>query len=280
MNIKLFTFLIAATLFTTAGWADNLDPATLHFGTGYGTGVCATGCAGHPNQVSGSGFDIYQNSGGAGPTALTATNPLLLLVALPNTAVGSVTASAIKSVTFYSDTSGSATKTVGTGVASANGSHIYENPSTNSYNFSNPGFNSSSGDVFSFLTLMPTFDKSNNFSNFTSTSGPSGLGDPGATSFTIYVFDIYGGTLNANGLIQINLNTPGLPTGSILAAYMQDNSAVPGTNYENPYTEAGFVNGGPPPPQVPEPSSMLLFGTGLSSVAFFLRRRGSHAVKS
>jgi len=262
-TLKLWTLIIATALFTTAAWADNLDPATLHFGPGFGT-TCYAGCAGDPNKVLGSGFDIYQESGGQSLT-LTQSNPLLLIVSVPN-GQPAVAAASIGTVTFYPNATSSTGSFTGTGVAAASLSTTYE-VSPNTYSFSNPGFNS--GQVYTFLHLTPATDSSNSFTNYTLAGN-----DPTATSFTVYVFDIYGPantTLPGNGLIQVNFNTP-LPLGSMLAGY----TTTGGKNYDNAFTEAGFVSN---TAQVPEPSSMLLFGTGLSGVAFFLRRR-SQVVKS
>jgi hypothetical protein len=268
MKVKatLLSLCIVLAAVSSNAFADNVDPANLHFGTGY-TGSasgCVEGCAGDPNKVLGSGFDIYNVSNGADIGPLTSTNPLLLILSVPNTDTGAtISATQISSVTFYSSptaTSG----TAGTYSAAAANTSL---DSTGHYSFSNSGFNT--GSVYAFLSLDKSSDASNNIPNYTGTGDPGSSGDLGATSFTVYVFDIYGTgsgiTLGTNGLVQINFS-PNLPLGTIAAGFAESG----GKNYDNAYTEAGLVSGHA---STPEPGSLLLFGTGLTGLAAFLRKQ-------
>jgi len=257
-TFKLFALLVAASLCTARGWADNVDPANLHFGTGFGT-ACYAGCGGDPNKITNT-FDIYNVSNSqATNIGLTSTNPLLLIISVPN---GSPAVSPLNlpSVTFYPVATSSAGTTVGSAAAAGTNTTIYGGP----YSFSNSGF--TSGSVYNFLNLDPQTDSSNNFNNYTLAKN-----DPGATSFTVYVFDIFGGTLNANGLVQISFSTP-LPLGSITAGYTQGLHNGNPTNYDNAFTEAGIIS---TTPQVPEPSTIAMLGGGLLMFGGALRRRFS-----
>src|SRR5713101_3563485 len=55
--------LIAAPAWATSIPSDPIDPSVLQIGTGFGT-ACATGCAGDPNVITPTLFDVYYNGGG------------------------------------------------------------------------------------------------------------------------------------------------------------------------------------------------------------------------
>ena len=252
---KLLAVLLITGLGSTISWAD----ANLHFGTGFNT-ACAQGCAGDPNQVPSTGFDIFNVSGGQSIGPLTQAAPLLLILSVPNTVSATIAANAISSVTFFSGPSNPANSSPGQFSAAATNSSIYETGS-HTYSFSNGGF--TSGSLYDFLNLVGPTDGSNNFANFTLPGN-----DAGATSFTVYVFDIYGGTLGGKDLVQIDFSSS-LPAGTIAIGYAESG----GKNFDNPFTEAGFVAG--TTRATPEPASIALFGTGLLGLAGILRRRSS-----
>lgn len=250
-----------------------LDPSTLHVGAGVGT-ACQTGCAGDPNKIGPGGtLDIFQES--SAPAAVDA--PILLILSVPNDTVNNTgtyfgpTAAGVYTsigVQFYNPyTSGSPVS----GTANVAGTGLFTNASKNNLGLqANPGpltgaFYGSLGpgqEVYSFLNFTGGggIDNSNSFTNFTLAGN-----DPTATSFGIYVIALSGSTLAGNGLINVTgLN---VPTGTFVDAFGEGSKNSQA--FVVPFTEAGFT--GPSP--TPEPSSILLFGTGLLLAGGILRRR-------
>lgn len=237
-------------------WAQT-DPSTLHIGPGAGT-ACAQGCAGDPNLIGAPGnvVDVLQQSGGA--DALT--QPLLLIIGIPNDRTPLFSTNPIGTVTFinpYPNT-GTSTVTVGTGNFAASGTFGIGTLTTGF-----AGFETSS-DVYTFLGLGSKINNSNSIGtekNWTDTD-LSRLGIS-ATGFGIYVFALTGASLGPMGLVNVTF-PGGLPTGTFVVAYGQN---LAGTAYATPFTESGLV--------VPEPASLALFGSGMIALAVLVRRRFS-----
>jgi len=248
-----------------------LDPSTLHVGAGVGT-ACQTGCAGDPNKIGPGGtLDIFQES--SAPAAVDA--PILLILSVPNDTVnktstyfGPTTAGVYTSigVQFYNPYTGSPVS----GTANVAGTGLFTNASNNSLGLqANPGplagaFYGSMGsgqEVYSFLNFTGGggINNSNSFTNFTLTGN-----DPTATSFGIYVIALNGSTLAGNGLI--NVTGLSVPKGTFVDAFGEGSKNSKA--FVVPFTEAGLT--GPSP--TPEPSSILLFGTGLLLAGGMLRR--------
>jgi hypothetical protein len=249
-----------------------LDPSTLHIGAGVGT-ACQTGCAGDPNKIgSGGTLDIFQESGA--PAAVDA--PVLLILSVPNNTVNNTS-------TYFGPTSADVYTSLGvkfynpytssspvSGTANVAGTGLFTNASTNGLGLQahtgpvSGAFYGSLGsgqEVYSFLNFTGGggINNSNSFSNFTLPGN-----DPGATSFGIYVIALNAGTLGGNGLINITgLN---VPTGTIVDAFGEGGNKSKA--FVVPFTEAGLTG----PSVTPEPSSILLFGTGLLALGGILRR--------
>jgi PEP-CTERM motif len=256
MKRKIFSllaagaFLIAMSSMLKAD--DFVDPATLHIGPGVGT-ACANGCGGDPNVIGTTQADIYQNSGGAG----TLGQPILIIFGVPNNSSAPV----ITGVTFYNSGYPGAS-TVGS-VGSADGLMGLGTGTSAGY------FGSmSSSEVYGFLGVNQPADNSNSYTNW-STFDASLLGST-PSNFGIYVFALYGVGLEANGYVQVTFS--GVADGTIIVAYGQSvschNNNCTTSIYDTPFTEAGDAHG-----QVPEPGSLMLFGTGLLGMAGFLRRK-------
>src|SRR5207253_8993489 len=101
MRKLLILTLALLSVLTWTAWAQPIDPATLHIGTGAGT-PCAQGCGFDPNQITQMNFDVFQNATGAN----SLTTPLLVILGIPNY---TGTAKSIQSVTTYNPYAGVAT---------------------------------------------------------------------------------------------------------------------------------------------------------------------------
>lgn len=270
-TLLVLTVMVLSILFVgVPAWAAfTVDPSTLFIGTGAGTPNATGNLQNDPTFVGTTNFSIYQNSGGA----IALNNPLVLLLAVPNT--GTLTGS-ISSATLYNPYSVYPTGTSLTTAAGVNPSLGYGSLTNTSGAFQT---NMTSGDLYTAVGLGGVANNSFNWSNLTGATLPNGSPNPdfGVTSFSIYAFSISSNTTNLadKGLVDIIWSSGGLPTGTFIAAF----GAAPAngngphhllTPYSTPFTQSGLTS---PPPKVPEPSSLLLLGSGLLGFAFWGRKR-------
>ncbi len=253
--LVLLIFLVVAP-----AWAELLDPATLHIGPGGGT-PCATGCGGHPNAIlpPGNVLDIYQT-----PDSNQAilTSPVLLIFGVPNNTSNLFSSNPIASVSVfnpYDPLTFPAGGTSDTSSFAAGGTYGLINPVVPGTGFFGVF---SSGEAYSFLGLPEpplNANMSNNFGNWA--TGEQTINGITATGFGMYVFAL-NADLGPQGLMNLSFLSP-LPLGTIAIAYGQNGAATKA--FTTPWTEAGMV--------VPEPPTMVLFGTALLALAGVLRRR-------
>ena len=238
-------------------WGQALDPSNLHIGPGLGTS-CQTGCAGAPNLVPSTEFDIWNISNAQGHSL---TNPVLLIIGIPNDSSGGTAAPGTITLT----NAGHAT--AGTGALTDPG---YFGGVNTPSGYAGSWVASDKEDVYSFLNLTGA-NNSNNWSNWAGSSG-----DPGASNFGIYVYslNITGGLQEGSG-VNVSFSSA-LPVGTMVIAYgCQDsanlNSYNPCTGNPNPFatpfTESGKAQA------VPEPATSSLLGFGLLILAGFSMRR-------
>ncbi len=207
--------------------------------------VCAestlqiNGGAGDPNLISGSSFNVLQNSGGAGTIA-----NLILLFSVPG-----VTSSGTGGISVSSASGGGS---IGTaflaGILATSASCI-----------------GGGKDVYSCADF-PHINDSNSLGNFNGAeSANNGFT---ATSYGIYQVTITGANLGAKGSTTI---TGSFPLGTFVDAFGTDGEQ----NFGTPFTEAGLTTsgGGGGPPPIPEPGTLALFGSGLLGIAASIRRR-------
>ncbi len=267
LKVRLgFSAIFAAFLFTAAAipiWADGIiDPADLHIGTGAGT-ACATGCGLDPNTISAASFDLYYN-----PNTHSSQdpigNPFYLVLAIPVYSGSSSTNSINSPAALYAPYPGAQTGTVVVDTQTNHGTLT-------------------SGDIYTFLGLGSSITNSFNFGNMQAcdigTSSGSNACPNGAlhgsaaplfgdtiTGYNIFTWSIETTSFAPNDLLDFSGN---IPIGSYVAG-IGVNAA--GTEaWAVPFTESGLVTG--TTTQVPEPSSLILLGSGLGALLGMIARR-------
>lgn len=216
-----------------------LADATLHIGPGYPSACDTGGCPLFNGETNGftTTLDIYQNSNGA-PVL---NNPVELILAVPHGGA----APSISGVQLIDSDLGFLATSVT--FASLGSQGIM-----------------SSGDLYTFLGLK--VDKSDSLKNFSAWDlAVDGLH---VSSFDIYVFQLNTSGFDSHDFLTMNVSAP---LGSFAVGYGTSGEGKHITQWGTAFTEAGLQNGGGN--SVPEPSSMLLMGSGILSALGVIRRK-------
>ena len=95
-------------------------------------------------------------------------------------------------------------------------------------------------------------------------------------AFGLFVYEIEGAAFEGKDTVSILFDAD-LPLGTMMVAYGQylDADKDKLTVYDTPFTESAMVTdgGGPPIEVVPEPSTVVLLGSGLLGLLYAGRRR-------
>lgn len=104
-------------------------------------------------------------------------------------------------------------------------------------------------------------------------NGDTANGITAATTFNLYVYEIPVALPASPGNITLSLT--GATAGSYVIGYACEAAGTPcpnGKEDSTPFTNAGLIGRSLPPP-VPEPSSLVLFGSGLIGMGTLVRRK-------
>ena len=255
-----------------SGYGGTGCPFLYSSGSGTPTEVGAINTGTNPGS-----FDLYYSAS----NAKTFDDPVLAIVGVPNTGSGNATNYGLApSLTSASLNKGSESVTIANGIAS--GAATFGNISTNGAGLftSSPFSSSSGGDVYSFLRLAGTANKSNSFANWSAADQKiSGIS---ATSFSIYVFSFTpsgAAFSNDNNLLTVGFDQ--MAVGTFVVAYGEDTGE---TYSATPFTQAGYATSSVTPNtiggntnDVPEPGSAALLVAGLPGLLLVRGRRQHRA---
>jgi len=254
---------VFALVFSAAARADGttyLDPANLHVGGGAGT-ACATGCAGDPNTITATAFDVYYNTQGNGNLAIG--DPFYLIVATAVYAGSNNAPTVGGTATMYSPYPGGTTTSV-TVDNQTNGTEMTSsNSGTVKSVYDAAGISLNTNNSFSFVNMVACDNGTSGCPNSSLHGGAAPLAGDAITGFDITYWTIETTNFNPGDLLDF---TGSLPVGSYVSAV-----GVNGTEaWAVPFTESGLVTN---TTNVPEPGSLTMLSVGLIAIAGLAGRR-------
>lgn len=224
--------------------------AVLHLGSPPNSGTYLYGSEVLP--ISDTNLGILENGSGQ-PTLV---DPLLLIIGVANQTDSTYSAPIIN---------------LSTGTGILGGSSYFSGTWNATTGYAGNFTSAASGDVYSFIGLIPGGNNSNNFGNWA--AADLYVNGITATGFGIFVYELTGTGITGGNQVDVTFASE-LDLGTFAVAYGQDAPQWVGgkkghwqyTAFTTPFTESGLTN------KVPEPSTLLLFGIGLLGLGFFGRK--------
>ena len=124
---------------------------------------------------------------------------------------------------------------------------------------------STANDVYQFIGLIPYGNASNNFANWS--AADLAVNGITANGFGIFVYSLYNTQITGGATVNVTFASA-INTGTFAVAYGQYGSGNHLKSFTTPFTEAGLTTN-----KVPEPGTLLLFGSGILGLGFFGRKR-------
>jgi len=218
------------------------------------------GCAGDPNTISTTGFDVYYNTQGKGN--LPIGDPFLVIVATP-VYTGSTNSPTVDgTATMYSPYPGGATTSVTINNQMTGTEMTAANSGTVKTIYDGAGISLSTNQSFSFGNMVGCDTGVGPCANSSLLGGGAPLFGDTITGFDITYWTINTTSFSPGDLLDF---TGTLPIGSYVAAVGANGTEA----WAVPFTESGLVT----TTNVPEPSSSLMLGAGLLAMAILAGRR-------
>lgn len=247
LGCALAAFLSA--VFASQSVAQVVDDPQIYVCSG-----CTKPPGGDPNPLN--TLDLTNVTMGMAQQSDHSQSPLLVIVAVPNGGAAP-------------------TLTLPAGVNFDSGTQFYGVTTSGSSTAQNAGTVGSGQNVYNVLNLS----NANNSLSFVNMSGYDAKIGVTATSYTLYVWAVDYAMTGTTPLVGLNFSN--VATGTFIAGYTCDTVPVSTTtecDSGNPLGATPFTNSGVGINNVPEPASMLLFGSGLVALGTKLRRKKQNKV--